>query len=152
MKPKALCFYMCTAVFCIPFFAQTVFDLTVQPFSETEFFADGIQIQPRVLETDKSIAQVRFSFDTPPAKLDIKHKGFRPVIYRRKYAFAKKRLCVFIARKFAVRCCGGFSNRKEAQKPALYKRKTDCRRPFGRKRCRYNRHTNGNRYAYKAAR
>lgn len=90
MKPKALCFYMFTAACCLPFFAQTVFDLTVQPFSETEFFADGIQTQPRVLETDKSIAQVRFSFDTPPAKLEIKHEGFRPIIIEENALVQKK--------------------------------------------------------------
>ena len=79
MKLKGLCFSMLTAALCVPFFAQTVFDLTVQPFSETDFCADGIKIQPQVLETDKSIAKVRFIFDKPITVLEVKHEGFRPV-------------------------------------------------------------------------
>lgn len=85
MKPKDVRFcvrvlylFICIT-FCLSLYAQTVFDLTVQPFSGTDFFAAGVKIQPEVLETDKSIARVRFRFDTPPVKLDIKHEGFRPV-------------------------------------------------------------------------
>ena len=60
--------------------AQTVFDVTVQPFEDTQFFADGVQAAPQVLETDNTLALLRFTFADEPQRLEIRHEGFRPVV------------------------------------------------------------------------
>ena len=60
--------------------AQTVFDVTVQPFADTQFFADGVQTAPQVLEQDNTLAILRFTFTDEPQRLEIRHEGFRPVV------------------------------------------------------------------------
>ena len=78
--------------------AQTVFDVTVQPFADTRFFADGVQATPQVLETDNTLALLRFTFADEPQRLEIRHEGFRPVVLTHE-ELCRKRGFAFLSRE-----------------------------------------------------
>jgi len=89
--------------------AQTVFDLTVQPFADTQFFADGVQTAPQVLEQDNTLAILRFTFTDEPQRLEIRHEGFRPVVLTHE-ELCRKRGFAFLSRDGSYLYCAQFED------------------------------------------
>ncbi len=73
-----------------PCFSEIIFELTVQPYKGTEFFTDGVKIQPVLLERDNSLAKVKFTLQDTVSCLEIKKSGFRSIKLNKEHILLKK--------------------------------------------------------------
>ncbi len=78
-RKRSLVFVVLIFTFTFTAFADFNFDLTVQPYKKTEFFADGKKINGKLLLRDNSLGRLRFKLPDNIKVLNIKHKGFNPI-------------------------------------------------------------------------
>lgn len=79
MKKLAQVITFLIFIFSTKLFAETIFDLTIQPYNATEFFVNGIKTVPKLIALDKTIATVQFTLKDDVSLLEIKNPCFRPI-------------------------------------------------------------------------
>lgn len=77
-----------------PCFAEFVFNLTVQPYDGSEFFADGKKVQAVFVERDNSVAKVKLTLADTVSALEIRNSGFRSVTLHKDALLLKKGFAV----------------------------------------------------------